>query len=43
VPERPGLRGSPFLNNGVKWLIGLSILVAAVFPLLPYFKSNQFF
>jgi ABC-type branched-subunit amino acid transport system ATPase component/ABC-type branched-subunit amino acid transport system permease subunit len=48
VPERPGLRvpealrGSPFLKHGVRWLIGLSMLVAAVFPVLPYFKSNQF-
>ena len=48
VPERPGLRvpevlrGSPFLRNGMRWLIGLSLLVAVVFPLLPYFKANQF-
>ena len=48
VPERPGLRipevlrGSPFLRNGVKWLIGGSLVVAVVFPLLPYFKANQF-
>jgi ABC-type branched-subunit amino acid transport system ATPase component/ABC-type branched-subunit amino acid transport system permease subunit len=48
VPERPGLRvpevlrGSPFLRNGPRLLIGLSLVVAAVFPLLPYFKSNQF-
>ncbi|HEX3565317.1 MAG TPA: branched-chain amino acid ABC transporter permease/ATP-binding protein [Acidimicrobiales bacterium] len=48
VPERPGLRvpealrDSPFLKHGVRWLIGLSMLVAAVFPVLPYFKSNQF-
>ncbi len=48
VPERPGLRvpevlrGSPFLRNGPRWLIGLSLLVAIIFPLLPYFKSNQF-
>jgi ABC-type branched-subunit amino acid transport system ATPase component/ABC-type branched-subunit amino acid transport system permease subunit len=48
VPERPGLRipevlrGSSFLRNGMRWLIGLSVMVAIVFPLLPYFKSNQF-
>ncbi len=48
VPERPGLRvpevlrGSPFLRNAPRSLIGLSLVVAAVFPLLPYFKSNQF-
>ena len=36
------LRGSPFLRNGPRWLIGLSLLVAIIFPLLPYFKSNQF-
>jgi ABC-type branched-subunit amino acid transport system ATPase component/branched-subunit amino acid ABC-type transport system permease component len=48
VPERPGLRvpevlrGSPFLRNGMRWLIGVSLLVAVVFPLLPYFKANQF-
>ena len=48
VPERPAfrvpeaLRDSPFLRNGPRWLMGLSLLVAAVFPILPYFKSNQF-
>jgi ABC-type branched-subunit amino acid transport system ATPase component/branched-subunit amino acid ABC-type transport system permease component len=48
VPERPGLRvpevlrGSPFLRNGIRWLIGGSLVVAVVFPLLPYFKANQF-
>jgi ABC-type branched-subunit amino acid transport system ATPase component/ABC-type branched-subunit amino acid transport system permease subunit len=48
VPERPGLRipealrGSPLLRNGMRSLIGVSLLVAVVFPLLPYFKSNQF-
>ncbi len=48
VPERPGLRvpevlrGSPLLRNGMRWLIGISLVVAVVFPLLPYFKSNQF-
>jgi ABC-type branched-subunit amino acid transport system ATPase component/branched-subunit amino acid ABC-type transport system permease component len=48
VPERPrlrvpeALRGSLFLGNGTKWLVGLSVLVAAVFPLMPYFKANQF-
>jgi ABC-type branched-subunit amino acid transport system ATPase component/ABC-type branched-subunit amino acid transport system permease subunit len=48
VPERPGLRvpevlrGSPFLRSGMRWLIGLSLVVAVVFPLLPYFKANQF-
>ena len=48
VPERPGLRvpevlrGSLFLRNGMRGLIGASIVVAIVFPLLPYFKSNQF-
>jgi ABC-type branched-subunit amino acid transport system ATPase component/ABC-type branched-subunit amino acid transport system permease subunit len=48
VPERPGLRvpealrGSPFLRNGMRWLIGASLVVAVVFPLLPYFKANQF-
>ena len=48
MPERPGLSGargvarSPFLRNGPRWLIGLSLVVAIVFPLLPYFKSNQF-
>jgi ABC-type branched-subunit amino acid transport system ATPase component/ABC-type branched-subunit amino acid transport system permease subunit len=48
VPERPGLRvpealrGSPFLRNGMRWLIGGSLVVAVVFPLLPYFKANQF-
>ena len=26
----------------MRWLIGVSLLVAVVFPLLPYFKSNQF-
>ena len=48
VPERPGLhvpevlRDSLVLRHGLKWLIGLSLIVAVVFPLLPYFKSNQF-
>jgi hypothetical protein len=48
VPELPALRvpealrDSPFLRNGPRWLLGLSLLVAAVFPILPYFKSNQF-
>ena len=48
MPERPGfrvpevLRDSPFLRNGTRWLIGLSLVVAVVFPILPYFKSNQF-
>ena len=48
VPERPALRvpealrDSPFLRNGPRWLLALSVLVAAVFPILPYFKSNQF-
>jgi ABC-type branched-subunit amino acid transport system ATPase component/ABC-type branched-subunit amino acid transport system permease subunit len=48
VPERPGLRvpeilrGSTVLRNGMKCLAGLSLLVAVVFPLLPYFRSNQF-
>jgi ABC-type branched-subunit amino acid transport system ATPase component/ABC-type branched-subunit amino acid transport system permease subunit len=48
VPERPGLRvpevlrGSPFLRYGMRWLIGVSLVVAVVFPLLPYFKANQF-
>ena len=48
VPERPGLRvpevlrGSPLLRNGMRWLIAISLVVAVVFPLLPYFKSNQF-
>ena len=48
VPERPGLRvpealrGSMLLRHGMKWLVGVSVLVAVVFPLLPYFKSNQF-
>ncbi len=48
VPERPGLRvpevlkNSMLLRHGMKWLIGSSLVVAVVFPLLPYFKSNQF-
>jgi ABC-type branched-subunit amino acid transport system ATPase component/branched-subunit amino acid ABC-type transport system permease component len=48
VPERPGLRvpdvlrGSPFLRNGMRWLIAVSLLVALAFPLLPYFRANQF-
>ncbi len=48
VPERPGLRvpevlkNSMLLRHGMKWLIGVSLVVALVFPLLPYFKSNQF-
>jgi len=48
VPERPGLRvpevlrGSMLLRHGMKWLVGVSVAVAVVFPLLPYFKSNQF-
>ena len=48
VPERPGLRvpealkGSMLLRHAMKWLIGASLVVAVVFPLLPYFKSNQF-
>jgi ABC-type branched-subunit amino acid transport system ATPase component/ABC-type branched-subunit amino acid transport system permease subunit len=48
VPERPSLRvpevlrGSPFLRNGMKWLMGLFLLIAVVFPLMPYFKGNQF-
>ncbi len=48
VPERPGLRvpealrSSLVLRHGVKWLIGASLIVAVVFPLLPYFKSNLF-
>ena len=48
VPERPGLRvpevlkSSMLLRHGMKWCIGASLVVAVVFPLLPYFKSNQF-
>ena len=48
VPERPGLRvpevlkSSMLLRHGMKWLVGISLVVAVVFPLLPYFKSNQF-
>ena len=48
VPERPGLRvpemlkSSLLIRHGMKWLIGVSLVVAVVFPLLPYFKSNQF-
>jgi ABC-type branched-subunit amino acid transport system ATPase component/ABC-type branched-subunit amino acid transport system permease subunit len=48
VPERPGLRvpealrDAPLLRNAMKWVIGLSLVVAVAFPLLPYFKSNQF-
>ncbi len=48
VPERPGLRvpevlkNSMLLRHGMKWLIGVSLVVAVAFPLLPYFKSNQF-
>jgi ABC-type branched-subunit amino acid transport system ATPase component/branched-subunit amino acid ABC-type transport system permease component len=48
VPERPGLRvpealrDSLILRHGVKWLIGVALVVAIVFPLLPYFRSNQF-
>ena len=48
VPDRPALRvpealrDSPFLRNGPRWLLGLSLLVAVVLPILPYFKSNQF-
>jgi ABC-type branched-subunit amino acid transport system ATPase component/branched-subunit amino acid ABC-type transport system permease component len=48
VPERPGLRvpealrDSFILRNGLRWVIGVSLIVAVVVPLLPYFKSNQF-
>lgn len=48
VPERPGLRvpealrNSVVLRNSMRWLIGTSLLVAVIIPLLPYFKSNQF-
>lgn len=48
VPERPGLRvpealrDSPVLRHGLKWLAGVALLVALIFPLLPYFKANQF-
>jgi ABC-type branched-subunit amino acid transport system ATPase component/ABC-type branched-subunit amino acid transport system permease subunit len=48
VPERPGLhvprelRDSRFVRHAMKWMIGISLVVAVVFPLLPYFKSNQF-
>jgi ABC-type branched-subunit amino acid transport system ATPase component/branched-subunit amino acid ABC-type transport system permease component len=48
VPERPGLRvpealrHSLVLRHGLKWLIGVSLIVALVFPLLPYFKANTF-
>jgi ABC-type branched-subunit amino acid transport system ATPase component/branched-subunit amino acid ABC-type transport system permease component len=48
VPERPGfrvpeaLRGSFILRNGLRWVVGVSLIVAVVVPLLPYFKSNQF-
>jgi ABC-type branched-subunit amino acid transport system ATPase component/branched-subunit amino acid ABC-type transport system permease component len=48
VPERPGLRvpevlrGSLVLRNGAKLGVGLALIVAVVFPLLPYFKNNQF-
>jgi ABC-type branched-subunit amino acid transport system ATPase component/ABC-type branched-subunit amino acid transport system permease subunit len=48
VPERPGLRipealrDSVLLRNGPRWALGVSLAVAVVFPLLPYFKSNQF-
>ena len=40
MPE--GLRDAPLLRNAMKWVIGLSLVVAVAFPLLPYFKSNQF-
>jgi ABC-type branched-subunit amino acid transport system ATPase component/ABC-type branched-subunit amino acid transport system permease subunit len=48
VPERPGLRvpevlrDSPFVRQTMKGVVGLSLIVAVIFPLLPYFKSNQF-
>jgi ABC-type branched-subunit amino acid transport system ATPase component/ABC-type branched-subunit amino acid transport system permease subunit len=48
VPERPGLRvpeqlrDSFILRNALRWVIGVSLIVAVVVPLLPYFKSNQF-
>jgi ABC-type branched-subunit amino acid transport system ATPase component/branched-subunit amino acid ABC-type transport system permease component len=48
VPERPGFRvpkalqNSPMPRNTMRWLIGISLLIAAIIPLLPYFKSNQF-
>jgi ABC-type branched-subunit amino acid transport system ATPase component/branched-subunit amino acid ABC-type transport system permease component len=48
VPERPGLRvpealrDSVVLRNAMRWLIGISLVIAVVIPLLPYFKSNQF-
>jgi ABC-type branched-subunit amino acid transport system ATPase component/ABC-type branched-subunit amino acid transport system permease subunit len=48
VPERPGLRvpevlrDSTTVRQAMKGMVGLSLIVAVVFPILPYFKSNQF-
>ena len=48
IPDRPGLRvpevlrGSLMLRNSMRGLIGVSLLVGIVIPLLPYFDSNQF-
>ena len=50
VPELRGLRvpgalrGSWFLRGGPRWMLGASLVVALVFPRLPYFSrpGNQF-
>ncbi len=50
VPERPGLRipevlrGAKLLRSAPRWFIGVVLLVAVVFPRLPYFSrpGNQF-
>jgi branched-subunit amino acid ABC-type transport system permease component len=50
VPERPGLRvpevlrSARLLRSGPRWLAGAALLVAVVFPRLPYFagEGNRF-